>query len=201
MEPTEPMHAPRQRISEADYLALEREAEHKSEWINGEMVAMAGATATHNALTMTLSHLLYSHLAGSPCKPFGGDMRLQISETGLYTYPDLMVVCGPIDFHPDDQLVVRNPKVVIEVLSPSTEAYDRGAKAAHYRRLASLDAYLFVSQVEHRIECYTRGSDGWQLTEATAGRLRVEPLDLSLDLAAVYAYTDGLRAELERRVR
>lgn len=198
MERTEPMHAERRRASEAEYLALEREAEHKSEWINGEIVAMAGASAIHNALTMTLSHLLFSRLAGSRCKPFAGDMRLQVSETGLYTYPDLMVVCGPLEFHPDDPMVVRNPKVIIEVLSPSTEAYDRGAKAAHYRRLDSLEAFLFVSQSEHRIECFTRSSGGWRFTEATTGSIRVEPLDLSLELSSVYAYADRLRAELEQ---
>lgn len=190
------MHAERRRVSEAEYLALEREAAHKSEWINGEVVAMAGASVIHNALTMTLSHLLLSRLAGSRCKPFAGDMRLQVSETGLYTYPDLMVVCGPIELHPDDPLVIRNPTLIIEVLSASTEAYDRGAKSAHYRRLESLRAYAYVSQSEHRIECFTRSKDEWTLTEATHGEIRLAPLDLSLDLAAVYAYADRLRAEL-----
>lgn len=196
MEHEPPMHARAERVSEAEYLALENKAETKSEWYDGQMVAMTGASIVHNMITAELLWLIRGQL-GDGCDVLANDQRLLVDETGLYTYPDLMVVCGPLDLHPDDRHTVRNPSVVIEVLSPSTEAYDRGAKAAHYRRIPSLQAYVFVSQHTHLIECYARRAEGWLLTAVEAGALRIDPPGITLDVDAVYARADRRRAELD----
>jgi Uma2 family endonuclease len=133
--------------------------------------------------------LLWSELRGKSCEAFNNDMRVQISETGMYAYPDLSALCGPPEFADDETDVLLNPSVLIEVLSPSTEKYDRGAKAAHYRRLSSLQEYVFVAQDEVRIEHYRRQESGqWLLTELTAPDevLELESIGARLRVADVY---------------
>lgn len=156
-----------QPITPDEYLVRERLAETRSEFVNGQVYAMAGASPAHNTLTMNLGTLLNSQLRGTPCQPWSGDMRVQVSETGLYTYPDVLVVCGPeFDEHGDTLL---NPTVIVEVLSPTTEAYDRGSKFAHYRRLPSLTDYVMVGQNNMRLEHFQRQPDGsWLLRVAEA---------------------------------
>ena len=120
------------------YLELERKAPYKNEFVNGHIYAMSGASRAHNLITGNTHREVSSQLRGRPCETYVSDMRVKVNTTGLYTYPDVVVVCGEIRFDDAQKDTLLNPTVLIEVLSPSTEAYDRGEKFAHYRRLASL---------------------------------------------------------------
>jgi len=148
-----------------EYLARERMAESKSEYLDGEVLAMAGASRAHNLISGNLYREVSQQLRGRPCETYTADMRVRVRETGLYTYPDIVVACGDIQFEDDQVDTLLNPVVVVEVLSPRTEAYDRGEKFAHYRRLDSLQEYLLVSQDKVRVERYVRQGDQWVLSE------------------------------------
>lgn len=150
----------------AEYLALERRATYKSEYVNGHIIAMSGASRRHNLIAANISRELSSQLRGRPCESYISDMRVRVSETGLYTYPDVVAVCGDIRFADEQTDTLLNPAVIVEVLSASTEAYDRGDKFAHYRRLASLHDYVLVSQDAVRVEHYVRQGEKWLLSEA-----------------------------------
>ncbi len=151
----------------AEYLALERRATYKSEYVNGHIIAMSGASRRHNLIAANISRELSSQLRGRPCESYVSDMRVRVSETGLYTYPDVLAVCGDIRFADEQTDTLLNPTVIVEVLSASTEAYDRGDKFAHYRRLASLHDYVLVSQDAVRVEHYVRQGEKWVLSEAS----------------------------------
>ena len=126
------------RITSEEYLALERAAEYRSEYFNGEIFAMAGVSHDHIRICMSLTGALYTPFRGGSCRAYQSDLRLKVSPTGLYTYPDIVVVCGSPRF--DDEMgdTLLNPTIIIEVLSPSTESYDRGEKFAHYRTIQTL---------------------------------------------------------------
>ena len=126
------------RYTPEQYLELERKAPYKNEFVNGQIYAMPGASRAHNLITGNTHREVSSQLRGRPCETYVSDMRVKVNTTGLYTYPDVVVVCGEIRFDDAQKDTLLNPTVLIEVLSPSTEAYDRGEKFAHYRRLASL---------------------------------------------------------------
>jgi Uma2 family endonuclease len=160
------------------YLALERKAEYKSEYINGQIFAMAGASLEHNTITANFVRALGNQFTNRPCRVFSSDMRIKVSATGLYTYPDVVTVCGEIRFDDAQRDTLVNPAVIIEVLSPSTEAYDRGQKFAHYRRLRSLTDYVLVAQDKVFIEQYIRQNRQWVLTE-------INDLDDTLRLASI----------------
>jgi len=180
---------PHHRISLEDYLAAERQAETKSEYLDGEVFAMSGASREHNLITWNLSGILYAQLKGRGCEAYSGDMRVHIPATGLYTYPDLVIVCGEPRFDGSDLDTLLNPTLLIEVLSPSTEGYDRGKKAAHYRTLGSLREYLLVSQEEVRAELLTRQEEGhWLLSEASRREetIPLASIGCTLHLADVY---------------
>lgn len=147
------------------YLLLERKADCKSEYLNGQIIAMAGASRHHNLIAGNLYREISRQLQGRPCEAYISDMRVKVSPTGLYTYPDIVAVCDEIRFEDANNDTLLNPLLIVEVLSPSTEAYDRGEKFAHYRRLSSLQEYLLVSQDKVRIEHYTRQGAHWILTE------------------------------------
>ena len=151
----------------AEYLALERRATYKSEYVGGHIIAMSGASRRHNLIAANISRELSSQLRGRPCESYISDMRVRVSETGLYTYPDVVAVCGDIRFADEQTDTLLNPTVIVEVLSASTEAYDRGDKFAHYRRLASLHDYVLVSQDAVRVEHYVRQGEKWVLSEAS----------------------------------
>ena len=153
------------RLTPEEYLALERKAITKSEYLNGHIYAMAGASREHNLITGNIFGELRSQLRERPCEAYVNDMRLKISPTGLYTYPDVAVVCGEPRFEDIDLDTLLNPIVLVEVLSPSTEAYDRGEKFAHYRRLESLQEYILAAQDCVRVEHYLRQGEQWLLTE------------------------------------
>jgi Uma2 family endonuclease len=176
-------------MSYAEYLAAEALAEVRHEYLNGEVWAMAGGTPEHSALAAAVILELGNALRGKRCRAFTSDVRVRISETGLTTYPDVSIVCGQLETAPEDKDAITNPIVLVEVLSDSTEAYDRGAKAAHYRRIPSLREYVLVSQNEPRIEVHRRTESGrWELLEARPGEtIELASLGVRLDVAAVYA--------------
>src|SRR5438552_2686042 len=152
------------------YLALERAAEYKSEYINGKVYARAGANREHNLLTVNIAAGLGSTLKDQPYEVYISQMRVKVSPTGMYTYPDVVVACNEPRFEDEHGDTLLNPTIIVEVLSPSTEAYDRGEKFAHYRRLTSLAEYVLVSQDKARVEHYRRhdsGNDQWVLTEVS----------------------------------
>lgn len=161
-----------------EYLTLERKADCKSEYVDGQVIAMAGASRIHNLLAGNFYREVSQQLRGRPCEAYINDMRVKVSRTGLYTYPDVVVVCGEIHFEDVDNDTLLNPTVIAEVLSPSTEAYDRGEKFAHYRRLESLQEYLLIAQDKVRIEHYVRQGAQWLLSEAST-------LDEVVHLAAI----------------
>jgi Uma2 family endonuclease len=177
------------RISPAEYLAAERAGDTKHEYLAGEVFAMVGASRQHVRIVTNLVRELSLQLKGRPCQVYASDLRVLVEAADLYTYPDVVVVCGEerLSDHHFDTLL--NPTVVFEVLSPSTEAYDRGEKFAHYRRLESLTDYLLVSQTRRRIEHFHRESDGrWTLAEAAGpeAALDVPSIGCRLALAEVY---------------
>jgi Uma2 family endonuclease len=149
-----------QRLTEAEYLEIERTAEWKSEFFNGEMFAMAGATPEHVLIAGNVAAELRLQLRGRPCRVYPVDLRVKVSDTGLYTYPDVVVVCGEPRFDELRGDTLLNPTLIVEVLSSSTEAYDRGDKFAHYRRLDSLQEYVLVAQDRCRIERFLRQKEG-----------------------------------------
>jgi Uma2 family endonuclease len=153
--------------SPEEYLALERKADYKSEYVNGQIIAMAGASRQHNLIAGNLYREVSQQLRGRPCEAYISDMRVKVSRTGLYTYPDVVVIYGEIRFEDASNDTLLNPLVIAEVLSASTEAYDRGEKFAHYRRLESLQEYLLVSQDKVHIEHYVRQGDQWVLSEVS----------------------------------
>lgn len=152
-----------QRFTFEDYLALEETSTVKHEFLDGIVWAMAGGTPDHGALAANLIVLLGSQVRDRPCRVFTSDVRIRIKATGLATYPDVSVICGEQQTDPDDPRgdTIVNPRVVAEVLSPSTEDYDRGEKLAHYKRIPSLEEILLVAHEERRIELWRRESDHW----------------------------------------
>ncbi len=176
-------------ITAADYLALERQVETRNEYLNGRIYAMGGASLKHNRIVAGLAVALGAQLKRKPCEPFFGDMRVKVNHTGLYTYPDVVVVCGEPRLEDQHFDTLLNPTVVIEVLSASTEAYDRGDKFAHYRTLESLSDYLLVTQDKPRIEHYRRQADGQWLYSAADGleaQIEIPTIACTLPLAEIY---------------
>jgi Uma2 family endonuclease len=172
-----------------EYLRLEREASYKSEYHDGEIFAMAGGTAEHSAITASVIGALHGQLKGNRCAPYDSNLRIKIATADLYTYPDVSVICGPLEYVDQHRDMVTNPTLIVEVLSDSTEAYDRGKKFAHYRTLPSFAEYVLVSQKEPLVEVFFKLPDGtWQLTPAR-GRdavVRLQSLGIELQLAEVF---------------
>lgn len=175
------------RMTEAEYLAFDLAQEGKHEFVNGDVVAMSGASPDHDTVFGNLYLALGNRLRGGPCRVRGPDLRVRLDETGMYAYPDLVVVCGKPEFTDTRPETLLNPRVVVEVLSESTEDYDRGAKAAHYRHRASVDAVVLVDSRRRFVELQTRNADGtWTLAERTAGEVPLVALGVSLPLDELY---------------
>lgn len=173
------------RLSVDEYLAIERASETKSEFFDGEMFAMAGATANHNLIVTSVGAGLLNALRGR-CRVYSSDLKVR-SPRGLYTYPDISVSCDAPQLEDDHADVLLNPVLVVEVLSPSTEAYDRGKKFEHYRTIASLKTYVLVSQDHANVDMFTRQSDGrWLLTSIQSGELRIPNPECVLRLDDIY---------------
>ena len=171
------------------YVELERKAEFKSEYLSGQIFAMAGGSPKHSALISNVNGSAWSRLRGSSCQVYNNDLRITIMQTGLKTYPDVTVVCGEAHFHPLDKDSIINPTVLFEVLSPTTEAYDRGEKWAHYQQLDSLQEYILVSQHKAQVEHYVRQDDGsWKFTAASdlGAKIPLPSLGCELLLAEIY---------------
>jgi Uma2 family endonuclease len=176
----------------AQYVAAEATSECKHEWLRGEVFAMAGGTPQHAGLAAGVIAQLSAVMRDRPCRVFSADLRVRVESTGLTTYPDVSVVCGKLETASDDALAVVNPTVLIEVLSDSSEAYDRGEKFAHYRRIPSLREYVLLSQREPRIEVHRLNASGhWELHEALAGE-SIELTSLGCHLTVDEVYRDPL---------
>jgi Uma2 family endonuclease len=170
---------PKTYLTPEQYLEIERKAEFKSEYYQGEMFAMGGAREPHNLIVWNLATELGVQLRKRPCRAYVADMRVRVSATGLYTYPDITAVCGDPQFLDENRDTLLNPSFIVEVLSPSTEAYNRVRKFKHYRSVESVIEYLLVASESISTELYTRQSDGrWLLTAA-------DHLEDSLDLQSV----------------
>lgn len=180
---------PQPYITPEEYLAIERQAEYKSEYFNGEMFAMSGASVRHATIVANLMYLLVGQLRGRPCKTYANDLRVRISPTGLYTYPDVIVVCGQEQFADDQKDTLLNPALIIEVLSDSTKDYDRGGKFEHYRSLPSFEEYLLIAQDRCHVEHFIRQPQGrWLLAETNRieDTLQLSSISCSLALAEIY---------------
>jgi Uma2 family endonuclease len=176
------------RYTPEEYLALERKAEHKSEYLNGFITAMSGTSYEHGLIGANLIGEIRSQLKDGPCDVVTSDVRVLVSETGLYTYPDVTVVCGRPLFLDKVFDTLLNPTVLIEILSPSTEAYDRGDKFAHYRHVESLREYVLVSQDKMRLERYTKQGEDWLMTASQGPEafLELQSIGCKVALAEIY---------------
>ncbi len=185
------MTSPVHRLSSfEEYLALEEISNVKHEYVDGLILAMAGGTPEHAALAASVIGILFSALRGGRCRVYDSDLRVRIPATGLATYPDVTVVCGPREHDPADANTVVNPTVVVEVLSRGTETYDRGEKLEHYKKLASLREIVFVAWDARRIEVVRHLADGtWAapLAASAGGHVALASLGCSLDVDEVYA--------------
>jgi Uma2 family endonuclease len=180
-------------LTPEQYLEIERRAERKSEYYNGEMFAMAGAREAHNLLVANLVGELGQQLRSRPCRVYLSNMRVRVTGTGLYTYPDVITVCGEPSFLGDQRDTLLNPDLLVEVLSPSTEAYDRGRKFEQYKAIESLREYLLVASDRIHADLYTRQPDGrWLLTSADTmeDSLVLESVGAQLRLADLYEKVD-----------
>jgi Uma2 family endonuclease len=178
-----------------EYLALEKASLYKSEYYRGEIFAMAGASFTHNVIVANLVASLHSQLKGTTCRPLASDQRVRVCKSDLYTYPDVTVLCGDPLFDKLDDHAIINPRVIIEVLSETTEKYDRGTKLNFYRELESLAEYILVSQNAPHFEQYVRqANNSWLLTfsEGLNASLLIESIQCRLLLAEIY---DGVTFE------
>lgn len=181
----------KKRYTPSEYYALERAAAYKSDYYDGEIFDMSGGTSTHSQISANLLIAIGIRLRGKPCTPYESNMRLKIDATGLRTYPDASVYCAQLQYDPEDpeNTTAMNPTVVFEVLSPSTESYDRRFKAQHYRKVESLRAYAFVAQDQAYVEVYERQSDGsWSFRDASGveGVARLDAIGVELPLAELY---------------
>ena len=160
--------AARTYLTPEEYIAAERKATLKSEYLSGEIVAMSGASDAHNLITMNVAAGLYNQLTERGCRVYASDMRVGIREGVSYFYPDIAVTCDKPRFEDDAFDTLTNPQVIVEVLSTSTESYDRGEKFARYRQLESLQEYILISQDRVMVEHYLRQGNQWILSEFSA---------------------------------
>ncbi len=180
--------APVNPLTIDEYLALERASKDKHEFLNGEIFAMSGASLEHNLIVASLVACLHAALRHRPCLVLPSDMKLHVPATGLFAYPDVMVVCGEPMLRDGHRDVLLNPSVIVEVLSDSTERYDRGDKFAAYQTIESLRDFLLVSSKAPRIEHFARRPDGWLLrTFGSGDRLMVESIGSEIAVDDVFA--------------
>ena len=180
------------RYTVDEYLRIERNSTEKHEFRDGEIITMAGGSAEHSLITVNTLGELRQRLRGKPCRVYDSNLRLRIARTLRYSYPDGIVICGETKFDPQDtsRTTATNPTLVIEVLSPSTEMFDRGEKFRRYLQLESLEEYVLIAQDEARIETYSRQAGGTWLFTTFVGRQSVAKLrclQIELPLAEVYA--------------
>ena len=179
--------APRLLFSFREYLRVDAESPTKHEFLDGMILAMAGGTPDHAALAAAVTAALNRQLEGKRCRVYSADLRIRVLATGFAGYPDVTVVCDKLERDPEDQNTATNPAVVVEILSPSTEPYDRGEKLRQYQQITSLAHVVLVSHDEKRIDVWTRGRDGWSAASAAPGeRAVLHAIGCTLDVNDVY---------------
>jgi Uma2 family endonuclease len=191
---------PKRKLSPQEYLAQERQAEFKSEYYQGEMFAMAGASEAHNLIMSNVIQTLGLQLKQRDCRVYPSDMRVKVNALGKYTYPDVVVVCGRGSFEDERKDILLNPVLIVEILSPSTEAYDRGRKFEHYQYIKSLAEYILITADAFRIEQYIRQTDWtWTYHEFHDERDAVDlpAIGCQLALGDVYAKVFAIPAPQE----
>jgi Uma2 family endonuclease len=177
------------KISEEQYLAIDRAAEFRSEFVDGEIFAMSGSSFRHAALQSNVLVEVANCLRGTDCRVFGADLRVRVSNTRMYAYPDVCVVCGKELLADEQQDILLNPVVIFEVLSPTTEKYDRGLKFQHYRAIESLKDYILVDQNQVLVEQFTRQDDNtWTLRDYRLPNqeLTIPSINVSLPVRRIY---------------
>ena len=180
---------PKPYLTPEQYLTLERTAAYKSEYFRGEVFAMAGASPTHVLVVSNMVAALHGQLRRRPCTVYSTDLRVKVEASGLYTYPDIVVVCGDLQFDDDHQDTLLNPTLIVEVLSESTKDYDRGGKFAQYRKITSFAEYVLVAQDEYHVEHFVKQPQGgWLLSETNRleDTLTLSSIECILPLSDVY---------------
>ena len=183
------MSAVLRSITLAEYETRELDADTKSEYYRGEMFAMAGGSPEHSLVATNFTREARNQLKGKPCVPYNSDLRVKVEAAGLYTYPDATIVCGPPQMDTAVKGTVLNPSVIVEVLSESTESYDRGKKSSHYRRIESLRELILISPSEPLVEMFTRRDDGnWSFIEyrSITDTLVIDSVGVSIPLSEIY---------------
>ena len=179
----------RKRMTYAEYAELERTADERHEFYDGELFAMSGGTRVHSQIALQVGALLWQALRGRPCQVHGPDLRLYIEATGRSFYPDAMVICGAFQRPPGDNYAAVNPSLLVEVLSDSSESYDRGLKFVNYQEVPTLKDYLVISQFERRVWHYRRVRErDWEIRELQTGEIHLG-IDITLTIEALY---DGI---------
>ncbi len=178
-------HDVRYRLHE--YLAFEASSNVKHEYLAGQIYAMAGGTPEHAALAAALLGQLYAQLRGGRCRAYDADLRVRVRASNLVTYPDASVICGPVERDADDPMAALNPTLLVEILSDSTERYDRGEKFEHYKKLAALEQYVLVSHGDRRVEVWTRDGEEWTRAIAEDGQTaELTSIGAKLDVRELY---------------
>ena len=180
--------APRHRYSFQEYLEIEELSPVRHEFYSGEIYAMAGGTPEHAAMAAAVTAALVRQLGSGRCRVYSSDLRVRVLSTGLATYPDVTVVCGPSERDPQSSTHVTNPRLLVEVLSDGTADYDRGEKLEHYKQIPTLEAVVLIDHRAPRVELWTRGADGWVATQFSSAE--IVPLDVigaALAVDEVYA--------------
>ncbi len=179
--------APRRHFTFRDYLSLEEASNVKHGYFAGEIYAMAGGTPEHAALAAAVGGALFAQLEGSDCRIFRSDLRVRVLATGLATYPDVTVACGALERDPENSDTITNPALIVEILSPSTEAYDRGEKLEHYQQIPSLRECVLVAHDRRRIEVRRREvRDGWSHAATEAGTVDLAAIGCRLEVESLY---------------
>ena len=181
--------AEKKTLTEEEYLELERTSDVKHEYYNGEIFAMSGGTANHSRISTNLGHDLLDALRGKDCDVFNGDLKVHIQAADAFVYPDVSIVCGEVNFHENNQHTILNPTVIFEVLSESTERFDRGSKFRKYQTIPSLKEYVLVDQWELQIDIFRPSSDGkweWEGFSGLESFAHLESLGIKLLLKNVY---------------
>lgn len=183
----------RQRFDFAAYVQLEEDSPIKHEFLDGVVWAMAGGSPDHAGIAANVARLLGNQLASQRCRVFTSDLRVRVKATGLGTYPDVTVVCGQLELDPEDPKhhTVTNPRMIVEVLSPSTEDYDRGEKLDHYRQIPSLDVVLLVAHDARRVEIWRRGDREWS-AESVGDAATIDLAEIRCRLPLDDVYRDPL---------
>ncbi len=185
-----------------EYLAQEEQSEERHEYYHGEIFAMAGGSANHNRITRNVLTSLDQALTAKPCEAFANDLRLLVKKSGLYTYPDVMVICGKTEFMPGRTDTVANPILIVEVLSESTREYDRTTKFRFYRQIPTLQEYVMIDQARVYVECFRRTEGGLWVFEAydqLEDTLQLQSVGLEIPLARIYNKVEWPTIENQRR--